>query len=425
MQEFVGGLPADAVYPLGPGQRWLTAAASHDPVMARPVQRVYSLRHGFRPADLLAAVRHVVWSHPSLRMRVVDRDNQLAQRFDNTPAGIHGVSVQGRTAPMRAAYAHHLMQEQARRPLDLHREPPIHLLAVEVDGDQFLGVAIDHRAADDIGMDNFEHELTAAWAREADGSPHPLVDQTTYLAALWEDSREREREDENLEWWLGQLRGAPLATDSENIEWVPGSTKVLVISQSELSRLETSCRKSRVPLSAALLAAQLAWWRRRAPSPDMVVNLPVSNRLRPAEHGWIANRSMLLHPRFPSSLDEHDLIGIRDVLLEAMRHRHYDYAGLSAAISEDAAARGGRHSWLTGISYVVERRPSAVGAQLLAERLDDQEDSEIAVPRGTFSLAARQSATGLVVRAEWDDETWTCGPVSFSEEFADLLADSV
>jgi hypothetical protein len=170
-----------------------------------------------------------------------------------------------------------------------------------------------------------------------------------------------------------------------------------------------------------VLAAQLAWWRRRTSSRDVVVNVPVSDRVRPVEHSWIANRSMLLHARFRPRLDERDLDAVRDVLLEAMRHRQYDYGSLSEAVSADAAARGGRLSWLVGVSHVVERRPSPVGDGLLAERLDDRADARLAVPRGSFSLTVRQSDAGLALRADWDRGAWGSGSVDFADELTDLL----
>jgi hypothetical protein len=414
-----GSLVGDG-YPLDAGQRWLSAAAAHDPVMARPVQRVYRLRPGVRSGDLLAAARYVVSFHPALRMRLVENSRRPSQRFDDQGVRIEGVSVQGRTAARRAAYAEHLFQEQAYRPLDLHREAPLHLLAIEVDGEYFLGVAMDHRAADEAAMDIFEQDLDAAWAREAAGLPHPPIGTSAYPTALEQGARPDE-EAGNLQWWLTELRGSPLATGQRG-GWTPGSTASLTIAGPELDRIVSTCRNRRVPLSAAVVAAQLAWWRLRAVSRDLVLNVPVSNRVRPVEHTWIANRSMLLHPRFRPSVDERDLVDVRDVLLEAMRHRQYDYGSLSAAVSADAAARGGSFSWLTGVSYVVPRQASPIGGRLLAERLDGQNGARAAVPTGSFSLSARHDDAGLTLRADWDHTAWGSGPDTFTDELVELLA---
>ncbi len=389
--------------------------------MARPVQRVYRLRRGVLSADLLAAVRHVVAAHPSLRMRLVRGDGDLAQRFDDAPARIEGVSVQGRTAAQRAAYAHYLFLDDARRTMDLERESPMLLRLVDVDGDYFLGVTVDHLAADDLGLDLFEQELDAAWTREESGVDHPEVDGSDYLAALEREPSRRAEEATNLDWWRAELRGSPLTARDGPVAWTGGSTASWSVTGPAFDRLAAACRGARSPVSAAVVAAQLAWWRRRAGTADLVVNLPVSNRVLPEEHSWIANLSMLLHVRFRPDLHTDRLTDVRDQLLEALRHRRYDYGSLSDTVIADAGARGGRMSWLTGISYLVERRPSPVGGRLLAERLDGQPGERVAVPRGSFSLAVRQRSDELRFRADWDHDTWRGEPESLAPEITDRL----
>lgn len=409
------------MFPLGCGQRWLAAFARHDPAMARPVQRVYRLRDGVRTADLLGAARHVVAAHPALRLRLERRDGQLGQRFDDTPAQIEAVSVQGRTPAQRATYAHHLFLEDARRIPDLEREPPLRLRLVEVDGELFLGVTVDHLAADDIAMDLFEQELDAAWAREAAGADHPDADGLPYLAALEREAVRPAEEDANLAWWRDELHATPLATRDVPLAWADGSTARWQVTGPDFDRLVGACRAARIPVSAAVAAAQLAWWRSRDSTDDLVVNLPVSNRVLPEEQSWIANLSMLLHVRFRPDLDAARLTDVRDTLLEAMRHRHYDYGSLSEAVTADASARGGRVSWLTGISYLIVRRPSPVGGRLLAERLDAQPGQPVTVPQGSFSLEVREGGDGLQFGADWDHATWGGSPQSIEQEFTYLL----
>lgn len=409
-------------YLLTCGQRWLVRFAAREDNRARPVQRVYRLQDGLQTWALLAALRYVVAAHPALRLRLVSSAAGLAQCFSTAPAEVSGVSVQGRTATLRAAYARHVLAEDAARPMDLETQSPLLARLIEVDGDYYLGLCVDHVAADELAFDLLERELATAYEREVDAAAHPAVDVAPYLDYLAAEPRRRAVEPANLEYWAGQLRDAPVTAPRDG-GWAAATTATWTIGQDDIRELAHACRTRHSSVTAAAAAAQLLVLRDISAQEDIVLNVPVSNRVLPAEHTWIANLSMLLHIRCrPDSSSSELMESMRDRLLEAMMHRYYDYAALSEIVSDDAITRGGRASWLAGFSYLITRAPSVLGGALFAERLDNQDDDAIQVPRGSFNLTARQSPTGLQMRAEWDSECWPRDAAALREQYLTALA---
>jgi len=145
----------------------------------------------------------------------------------------------------------------------------------------------------------------------------------------------------------------------------------------------------------------------------------VSNRLRPVEHTWVTNLSMLLHIRFDPPIGDAPaarLAQARDHILDAMLHRDYDYPALSEVVARDAVARGGRVSWLVGCSYVVEPRGRGP-SPLFAERLDDQPGQAVSVPTGSCAFTIRQSEAGLRFSVDWDPIRWPREPAALQDEY--------
>jgi hypothetical protein len=372
---------------------------------------------------LLAALRYVVAAHPALRLRLVSSAAGPTQCFSTVPPEIAGLSVQGRTAALRAAYARHVLAEDAAHPMALETQTPLFARLIEVDGDYYLGLCVDHIAADELGFDLLERELASAYQREIDAVEHPPIDVTGYLAYLAAEPQRRAVEPANLEYWADQLRDAPVTGDSGNGGWATATTATWTIGEDDLRELTHACRARHSSVTAAAAAAQVLVLRDISAREDVVLNVPVSNRVLPVEHTWIANLSMLLHIRCqPESSPSELLESMRDRLLEAMMHRYYDYAALSAIVSDNAATRGGWTSWVAGFSYLVTRTPPVLGEVLFAERLDNQDDDAIRVPRGSFNLTARQSPTALRMRAEWDAEYWARDAAALREEYLAALA---
>lgn len=394
----------DVSFPLMCGQRWLAYVQQQEPSFARPVQRIYRLRRPVDTSALLAAFRYVVSAHPSLRLNL--NADGSRQRFPSIKAEIAGVTVRGRTPRLRAAYARSIMAADAERAFDLTSEPPFLVKVVELDGERYLGLTLDHLAADERAADILEVELNEAYARELRGVPHPPPRADAFIDYLRLEPARRAKEAHNLEWWVRQLAGAPLGpAESEALRWVPGQTRAWELSAHGLRQLETSSGVLRCSVFAALVAAQAELLCRATQKYDLVLNIPVSNRVRPAEHTWIANLSMLLHVRLrpPTAVTSGEWVTyVRDQLLDAMAHREVDYSQLSAALTHEAASRGGRLHWTAGSSFIDARAAPPLDDGVLAERLDDKEADLISVPDGSCAFTTRWSADRLHVSVVWD-----------------------
>jgi hypothetical protein len=419
---------ADRDWPLTAGQRWLLHVLRESPAHARPVQRIYRLRRPLDTASLLAAFEHVVAIHPALRMQLVDAGDGCIQRFVSREAEIQGLSIRDGTAEQRVAYARHVIADDGARPLDLHREPAFLARIVEVDGDFVFGLSVDHLAADSLAFDTLERDLAEAYARERNDEPHPPADHGGALFRFLDAEGSRARlEPANLQYWREGLAGAPLASHADaDLAWVPGTIARWQVDGDALSALLGACDAQRCSAFVAVLAAQVSLLAELSGTDDLVVNVPVSNRTSAGEHAIVANLSHLLHLRFrivPSETPRDFLRRIRNQVMEAMSHRQYDYASLSAVVAADAAARGGAVSWLNGCNYIRGRAPAPAQTALFEERFDDQAES-YDVPETAFTLTCRQVSDpgSLRFHVDWDGRVWSISADDLRARFLDALS---
>jgi hypothetical protein len=148
---------------------------------------------------------------------------------------------------------------------------------------------------------------------------------------------------------------------------------------------------------------------------DLVMNVPLSNRVTARDHMLVANLSMLTHLRIAVSERETTremMLRVRDITLKAMKYRHYDYPALSEAVAREGRARGGRFHWMVGCSYTVDRQGGEVRVGTLLERINGNPPTQAHIPRGTFALSCRHESDKLHLSATWDHATW---PVSNEE----------
>jgi len=203
---------------------------------------------------------------------------------------------------------------------------------------------------------------------------------------------------------------------------VPGASHRWSMGGAALQELIETCRRERYSLFVALLSAQVKLLAGLLHTDDIVLNVPISNRVQADDRRVIANLSMLLHVRFTLSAGQTDrefVRQVRDRMLAAIAHRQYDYASLSDALGEDAAARGRRIHWLMGCSYLDDRLP-APPDPVLAERLDEDSPT-LDVPRTACTFAYRHGGDRLEVTATWDPDAWKVDGAAFADQFLDAL----
>lgn len=399
-------------------------------MLARPVQRIYRLRQPLDTAALLRAFRHVVADHPALRLRLIPPGDGAGwrQRFPTILAGIAGMTIVGKTPEVRAAYARHVFAQDAAATMDLREQAPFLARVVELDGEHYFGLCLDHMAADDLATDVLLRELSAAYLRERQGQPHPPSGrEAAFFDCLTRELKQRARESENLAYWRDHLAQALLDRQSDGeLQWVPGTHQRWHLEREGCAALGRACRARQCSLFAAVLAAQVRLLSALLSEDDLVINIPVSNRVMPADHGVIANLSMLLHLRFRGTRltpPQPFLTQVRDQILEAMQRRQVDYGALSEAVTKDAATRGGHVSWLVGCSYLIERQGETADDPLWAERMDDDPQQPCHAPRGSWTLTCRQGTKGLAFQADWDAGSWAIEGPALRHRYLAILSE--
>lgn len=408
------------------GQRWLVHLWESAPQFARPVQRIHRLRKGTDTVALLAAFRHVVASHPSLRLRLVKTPHGWRQSFPESDAEIAGVRIVGRTPAYRAAYAQHLLAEDSSSALDLQHHCPFIAKVLDVDGDLYWSLCLDHIAADDLASDVLEHAITAAyWRMARDERALPANDAAAFFDCLARETANAPVEATNLAYWREKLHGVPVTPrHDEGRPWTPGALRRWRVEDEAYAAVIAASRRHRCSVFTMLAATQVCLMHKLGPGADVVLNIPVSNRTRAEDFGVIANLSMLLHVRFHLTIRKPatELIAeVRLAILQAMVHRQFDYSALHEVVSNDASARGGEVHWRAGCSYIHEREMPQCEDPLFEERLDNQRSGHFDTLRGAFSLGCRHRGRCLHFEAEWDPAAWVISPDRMEDEFLRIL----
>jgi hypothetical protein len=357
------------------------------------------------------AFQRVVAANESLRLRLVAGRAGWQQYFPESEADIAGLVVRGATAEHRRAYAFRTLLQQAAQPYDLTTQPPLLAQLIRIDDEFLLALTLDHLAADELGFDQFELQLEQAYQQERSGlSKEGSVRRDGFRNYIEREKRYARASAAALAYWQETLSGAPLAAQvPEAIEWVPGSSTRLTVLGATYADFLQRCRARLCSPFAAILTAEALLLRQFGGGSDLVINVPISNRVQAEDHRLVANLSMLTHLRVTIGARQtpKDLLTqVRECTLQAMSHRYYDYPALSAAIAAEVRSRGSRVNWMAGCSHIIDRGERAGTATAAFERIDQDLPVQLRVPRGTFALSGRQAKGRLDLTVVWDAGTW-------------------
>lgn len=412
-------------YPLSCGQRWLVYLFEQAKDLARPVQRIYRSGRDFNSSAFLEALQTTVASHPALRLRLVRSRQGWRQHFPDIEVVVSGEEITGRTPEMRAAYASMLMAAEAKKTLDLRKEPPVKVKIVKLDEEYLLSICIDHIAADETGFDLFEKELIAAYETIANGRPYAPTEWDAFPDYLSREAGQQQAEESNGLYWQQLLSTALVNGEKEDrLSWVPASVLHYDLSGKAFQQLLDFCRVSRCSVFHAVVAAQLMLLAGAGDQDPIVLNIPVSNRPRASERSIIANLSMLLHIPFsiiPNEPATQLVTRVRDQVLKAMAHRQYDYPSLSHFVAGESKKKGFHTSWLCGCNFVVDNAPAVFPNTLFEERMDNMTGRSYDIPKKSFTLAARQYESSLRFAIDWDAGAWGIPGDAMQERLVTIL----
>jgi amino acid adenylation domain-containing protein len=292
-------VPRDGPLPLSFAQQRLWFIDQLEPGgAAYNIPVAYRVHGALDPALLERVLGMIVQRHESLRTRFVARGGEPAQVVvDAMPVPVPVTDLRGVPADAREAELRRLAAEEALRPFDLAAGPLLRAGVLRLDGAEWaILFTMHHVVSDGWSMQVLVREVSELYGaleagREAALAPLPVqyadyaVWQRAWLAGGVRDAQ--------LDWWRGQLAGAPplleLPTDRPRPPQAGarGGRASIHLPQAALRALRALALEEGATLFMALLASWQALLGRYAGTDDVSVGTPVAGRGRTELEGLI------------------------------------------------------------------------------------------------------------------------------------------
>ncbi len=287
-------VPRDRPLPVSPaqGRIWLQHHLSPAPESYN-LGVALRLRGPLSPAALRGALEAVVARHEALRTRFVEQRGEPVQVVEPPMAlPLPAVDLSRLPTGEREARVAGLAADDMARPFDLERAPLVRGALLRLGADEHvLLVAAHHVAFDGWSAGVLTRELreqyAAALAGRAADLPPLAVQYGDYAA--WERRRLEEPEFRSkLEFWAGELAGAPSAVElpveghRPPVQRFRGTTFGFRLEAPLAAAVGAMARREGATRFMALLAGFHALLHRYTGQADLVVGTPVAGRDHPA-----------------------------------------------------------------------------------------------------------------------------------------------
>ncbi|OJF15090.1 non-ribosomal peptide synthetase [Couchioplanes caeruleus] len=370
--------------------------------------------HGaLRPDALSRALTRVVARHDALRTTFTLVDGVLTQRVSPTPLADIDVR-QGDWADRdtQEAFLRTLVAEQARRPFSLDDGPVLRAFLRSWGPDEHtLAVLVHHIACDGWSVGLLLRDLAAEY-NASDGSAETAESYLAYARLQREDW---ERDGSGLEFWRATLRDAPqlaLPTDFPRPSVLSARGAVLrhAIDPELVERLTAWARSRGATLFAVTLAAYASVLSRYARQDEVVIGVPVANRMDEAEERIVG----CLVNTLPIRLDLSGRPGFAESVERARRTSMAAFAHQDVPFEQIVQATVGErqlsHAPLFQTSLTVQNFPFEF-PELDGLKLTEV-DVEIDVTKFDLGLTLDVSTGVPFVRAEYSTELFTADTVA-------------
>jgi thioesterase domain-containing protein len=327
----------------------LSAAQSIEQGLRRKHQSANALSHltlAMRlrgPLDVAAletSLREICVRHEALRTTFATHDGEPVQIVGPPrPVPLTRVDLRKLPPPESEEEAGRLLGREARRPIDLSRDPVLRATLLRLgDEEHVLLLVIHHIVSDGWSMGVLRRELRALYEAFTEGKPSPLAELPIQYAdyAAWQHQRLQGGVlDKQLSYWKKQLADAPevlnVPTDRPRPPTPPpapmrtsgGTWQELRIPASLQQELHALCRRHNVTPFMTLLAAWAALLHRYSGQDDILIATPFANRDRAEVEGVIGFFANILalrhdfagHPSFAELLGR-----VRETTVDAYSH---------------------------------------------------------------------------------------------------------
>ncbi|GMT99445.1 non-ribosomal peptide synthetase [Corallococcus caeni] len=298
-------------------------------------------------AALERAFSEVVRRHEPLRTTFhADAEGHARQHIHPpAPLRLARVDVSSLAPEVRAPEVQRLARELSRRPFDLSTGPLLHVtLARLSDTQHVLVLCMHHIVSDGWSMGVLVREVGALYEAFRQGQPSPLPELAVQYVdhAAWQrDQLQGEAMARQLEWWRGQLSGAPphldLPTDAPRplVQHFDGGSQPVHLPLEVWEPLKVLARSGDATPFMVLLAAFQVLLHRYSGQDDLCVGSPISGRSKGETEGLIGffvNPLVLRSRRSEGRTFRQLLARVRETTLEAFAHQDVPFEALVDAL---------------------------------------------------------------------------------------------
>jgi amino acid adenylation domain-containing protein len=321
------------------------------------------------------ALNEIIRRHEALRTSIDLVDGQPAQLISPSQTISVPVSdLSGLPAAEREAEARRLAAAEVGRAFDLRSGPLLraHLLRLSAE-EHVLALVLHHVVCDGWSIDVLFNELSTIYAAYAAGQSSPLPELPVQYAdyAVWQrEWLAGDVLDEQLEYWRGQLEGAPalleLPTDRPRpqVRSLNGSFVSFDFAPGLASKLRQLCQREGVTLFMLLLGAFQLLLSRHGGQTDVVVGTPIAGRNRQEVEGLIGFfvNTLVLRTDLSGGPSFRELLQrVREVCLGAYAHAELP---LEKLVEELQPERSLSHSPLFQVMFALQNTPDNEAQQM-------------------------------------------------------------
>ena len=243
-------------------------------------------------ATLELSLSEILRRHEVLRATYDVIDGKPAQIIhEGAPQPLPVVDLSSLEAGEREAAAQRMRLEEARRPFDLKAGPIMRAKILRLSEDEHaLLLTLHHICTDGWSMGVLNREMIALYEAFSAGRPSPLAELPVQYPdyAVWQRQRlQGARLEKSLSFWRRQLKdaavGLDLPTDKprQSIQSNEGGVHLFDLPQNITRAVQTFSQREGVTLFITLLAAFKSLLFRYTHQSDILVGMPVANRVRP------------------------------------------------------------------------------------------------------------------------------------------------
>ncbi len=281
----------------------------------------------------------LVGRHEVLRTRFVEVEGSAVQVINPaSPLPLEVIDLSSLPASEREGELQRLACEEAARPFDLARDPMLRATLVALGSDDHAVMLTQHHiASDGWSLGILVREFTALYAAYTQGQESPLPPLPVQYAdyARWQrDWLRGELLDTQLDYWLGQLIGAPavhslpLRGERPARQGYAGAAHWQRLDAELMRELDDLSRREGVTLFMLLETAFALLVSRHSHEPDVVVGAPLAGRHHEEVEGLIGFfiNNLVLRSRFePGETFREALAKQRRTILDAYAHQHVPF----------------------------------------------------------------------------------------------------